>query len=139
LAALAAFIGVGFGAFGAHALRGRLSPESLTVFETGVRYQMYHAFALLIVAIALARFGGWSVRAAGWFFTLGIVVFSGSLYALALTGVRKSAPSRRLAVSRFLAGWAMLVLGCNRALARATIANPVAAARSGAGRPNPAD
>jgi uncharacterized membrane protein YgdD (TMEM256/DUF423 family) len=59
----------------------------LAVFETGVRYQMYHAFALLITALALARFDGWLLRTAGWLFTAGIVLFSGSLYALALSGV----------------------------------------------------
>src|SRR5215216_3249983 len=85
--ALAGFIGVGFGAFGAHALRSRLSQDMLAVFETGVRYQMYHAFAVLIVALATARLDGWLIRAAGWSFTTGIVLFSGSLYALALTGV----------------------------------------------------
>ena len=109
IGALAAFIGVAFGAFGAHALRGRLSPENLTIFETGVRYQMYHAFALFVVAIALDRFGGWSVRAAGWLFTLGIVVFSGSLYALALTGVRTFGAITPIGGLAFLAGWALLV------------------------------
>ena len=87
IGSVAALIGVGFGAFGAHGLRGRLSPEMLAVFETGVRYQMYHAFALLITALALARFDGWLLRTAGWLFTAGIVLFSGSLYALALSGV----------------------------------------------------
>ena len=109
IGALAAFIGVAFGAFGAHGLRGRLSAESLSVFETGVRYQMYHAFALFVVAIALDRFGGWSVRAAGWLFTFGIVVFSGSLYALALTGVRTFGAITPIGGLAFLAGWAMLV------------------------------
>src|SRR6266487_1493118 len=74
IGAVAAFIGVGFGAFGAHGLRGRLSPEMLAVFETAVRYQMYHAFALLITALALARFDGWLIRAAGWSFAAGIVL-----------------------------------------------------------------
>jgi uncharacterized membrane protein YgdD (TMEM256/DUF423 family) len=109
IGALAAFIGVAFGAFGAHGLRGRLTAESLNVFETGIRYQMYHAFALFVVAIALDRFGGWSVRAAGWLFTLGIVVFSGSLYALALTGVRTFGAITPIGGLAFLAGWAMLV------------------------------
>jgi uncharacterized membrane protein YgdD (TMEM256/DUF423 family) len=109
IGALAAFIGVAFGAFGAHGLRGRLSAESLNVFETGVRYQMYHAFALFVVAIALARFGGWSVRAAGWMFTFGIVIFSGSLYALALTGVRTFGAITPIGGLAFLAGWGLLV------------------------------
>ena len=108
IGALAAFIGVAFGAFGAHGLRGRLSPENLNVFETGVRYQMYHAFALFVVAIALTRFGGWSVRAAGWLFTVGIVVFSGSLYALALTGVRALGAVTPLGGVAFIAGWLAL-------------------------------
>src|SRR5499433_3037761 len=82
------FLGVVFGAFGAHALRSRLSAEMLTVFETAVRYQMYHTFAVLIVAAAIGRIGdaAWMVLA-GWFFVAGIVLFSGSLYALAFTGI----------------------------------------------------
>ena len=108
IGALAAFIGVAFGAFGAHGLRGRLSPESLNVFETGVRYQMYHAFAIFVVAIALTRFGGWSVRAAGWLFTLGIIVFSGSLYALALSGQRWLGAVTPLGGAAFIAGWIVL-------------------------------
>ena len=108
--ALAAFVGVAFGAFGAHALRSRLSPDMLTVFETGVRYQMYHAFAVLIVALATARFDGWLVRAAGWSFTLGIVLFSGSLYALALTGVTTLGMITPLGGLAFLVGWALLIV-----------------------------
>jgi uncharacterized membrane protein YgdD (TMEM256/DUF423 family) len=108
--ALAGFIGVAFGAFGAHGLRNRLSPEMLAVFETGVRYQMYHAFAVLIVALATTRFDGWLIRAAGWSFTLGIVLFSGSLYALALTGVTKLGIITPLGGLAFLAGWAFLLV-----------------------------
>ena len=108
IGALAAFIGDALGAFGAHGLRGRLSPESLNVFETGVRYQMYHAFGIFIVAIALTRFGGSMVRTAGWLFTLGIVVFSGSLYALALTGVRTFCAITPIGGLAFLGGWALL-------------------------------
>src|SRR6185436_9198383 len=107
--ALMGFVGVGLGAFGAHALRGRLSPDMLAVFETGVRYQMYHAFAVLVVAAAAARFDGWLVRAAGWAFTLGIVLFSGSLYALALTGATKLGIITPLGGLAFLVGWALLI------------------------------
>jgi uncharacterized membrane protein YgdD (TMEM256/DUF423 family) len=109
IGALAGFVGVGFGAFGAHALKGRLSPDMLAVFETGVRYQMYHAFAVLIVALAAARFDGWMVRAAGWAFTTGIVLFSGSLYALALTGVTVLGAITPLGGLAFLVGWALLI------------------------------
>jgi uncharacterized membrane protein YgdD (TMEM256/DUF423 family) len=108
--ALAGFIGVAFGAFGAHGLRGRLSPDMLTVFETGVRYQLYHAFAVLIVALAAARFDGWMIRAAGWAFTAGIVLFSGSLYALALTGATRLGAVTPIGGLAFLVGWALLVV-----------------------------
>jgi uncharacterized membrane protein YgdD (TMEM256/DUF423 family) len=107
--ALAAFIGVACGAFGAHGLRARLAPDMLAVFETGVRYQMYHSFAVLIVALAAARFDGWLIRAAGWAFIAGIVMFSGSLYALALTGVTKLGAITPLGGLAFLAGWALLI------------------------------
>jgi uncharacterized membrane protein YgdD (TMEM256/DUF423 family) len=107
--ALAGLIGVGFGAFGAHGLRARLSPEMLAVFETGVRYQMYHAFAILIVALALARLDVPLIRAAGWSFTAGIVLFSGSLYALALTGVTTLGAITPVGGVAFLIGWALLV------------------------------
>ena len=105
----AGFLGVALGAFAAHGLRGRLSAESLDVFETGARYQLYHALAILIVAIAAARFDGWGVRSAGWLFTLGIVLFSGSLYALALTGTRTFGAITPIGGLAFLAGWALLV------------------------------
>jgi uncharacterized membrane protein YgdD (TMEM256/DUF423 family) len=108
--ALAGFIGVAFGAFAAHALRSRLSPEMLGVFETGVRYQMYHAFAILIVALAAARLDGWLVRGAGWAFTAGIVLFSGSLYALALTGVTILGAITPVGGLAFLIGWLLLIV-----------------------------
>src|SRR5678809_882549 len=82
------FLGVAFGAFGAHALRSRLSADLLAVFETAVRYQMYHAFAILIVALAIGHIGeARLLTMAGWSFVAGVVLFSGSLYALALSGV----------------------------------------------------
>src|SRR5689334_1538034 len=109
IGALAGFLAVAFGAFGAHALRGRLSPEMLVVFETAVRYQMYHALAILAVGLVLARLGGWLFTAAGWLFTAGIVLFSGSLYALALTGVTTLGAITPLGGLAFLAGWACLI------------------------------
>ena len=105
---IAGFVAVAFGAFGAHALRNKLSVDMLAVFETGVRYQMFHALALLVTAIAIARFDGWVARAAGWCFLTGIVLFSGSLYALALTGVRTLGAITPLGGLAFLAGWALL-------------------------------
>jgi uncharacterized membrane protein YgdD (TMEM256/DUF423 family) len=110
LGALAGFIGVALGAFGAHGLRTRLSAEMLAVFETGVRYQMYHALAILIVALAAARLDGWLIRTAGWLFTVGIVLFSGSLYALALSGITILGAVTPIGGLAFLAGWACLAI-----------------------------
>jgi len=110
IGALAAFLAVAFGAFGAHALRARLSPEMLAVFETGVRYQMYHALALLLVAATIPRFGGWLVLTAGWLMIVGIILFSGSLYALALTGVTTLGAITPIGGLAFLGGWACLAV-----------------------------
>ncbi len=100
-----------FGAFGAHALKNRLSPEMLAVFETAVRYQMYHTFALLIVAAAIGRIGdaAWLVMA-GWFFFAGILLFSGSLYALAFTNVGMLGALTPVGGLLFLIGWACLII-----------------------------
>jgi len=108
--ALMGFIGVGLGAFGAHALRGRLSPEMLAVFETAVRYQMYHAIALLAVAAFMARAEGRAVMVAGWSFIAGILIFSGSLYALAMTGVTMLGAVTPIGGVAFLAGWIALAI-----------------------------
>ncbi len=108
ISALAGFIGVALGAFGAHGLRGRLTPEMLAVFETGVRYQLVHAVALLAVAGLMDRLGGRLIAAAGWLFLTGMVLFSGSLYLLALTGITILGAITPLGGLAFLAGWACL-------------------------------
>jgi uncharacterized membrane protein YgdD (TMEM256/DUF423 family) len=110
IGALAAFLAVAAGAFGAHALRSRLSSEMLAIFETGARYQMYHALALLLVDALMPRMGGWLVVSAGWLFTAGIVIFSGSLYVLALTGVTWLGAITPIGGLAFLAGWACLAI-----------------------------
>jgi uncharacterized membrane protein YgdD (TMEM256/DUF423 family) len=110
IGALLGFLGVALGAFGAHALRTRLSPDMLAVFETGVRYQMYHVFAILIVAAVIGSVGNARLLViAGWAFVAGIVLFSGSLYALALTGVRGLGAVTPFGGLLFLLGWAVLV------------------------------
>ena len=101
-------LGVALGAFAAHGLRSTLSSADLATFETGVRYQMYHAFALLAVAGAVARWEASTAVAAGWLFTAGIVLFSGSLYLLVLTGPRWLGAVTPLGGVAFLAGWALL-------------------------------
>lgn len=108
IAALAGFIGVALGAFGAHGLRSRLAPEMLAAFETGVRYQLYHALALLAIAALMDRLNGWLITTAAWLFVAGIVLFSGSLYLLALTGVTMLGAITPLGGLAFLAGWACL-------------------------------
>jgi uncharacterized membrane protein YgdD (TMEM256/DUF423 family) len=111
IGALCGLLGVAFGAFGAHALRSRLSPEMLTVFETAVRYQMYHTLALLLTAAAIGRIGDARLLVvAGWFFTAGIVLFSGSLYGLALTGVTGLGAITPIGGLAFLLGWASLII-----------------------------
>lgn len=106
LGAVNGFLAVAAGAFGAHALKQRLTPEALAVFETGARYQMYHALALLLVAALAAN--GRDLDASGWAFLAGIVLFSGSLYALALSGVKVLGAVTPLGGVAFLVGWALL-------------------------------
>jgi len=111
LGAVLGFLGVAFGAFGAHGLKNRLSPELLAVFETGVRYQMYHVFALLIVAAAIGHIGSARLLViSGWSFFAGILLFSGSLYALALTGVGMLGAVTPIGGVLFLIGWVSLAV-----------------------------
>ena len=113
LGAVLGFLAVGLGAFGAHGLRGRLSPDMLAVFETGVRYHMYHALALILTSLLMARMGGWLVNAAGWCFVGGILLFSGSLYALAISGVTMLGAITPIGGLAFLAGWACLAIAAS--------------------------
>ena len=124
LGAIFGFIGVALGAFGSHALRSKLTPDRVATFETGVRYQMWHALALFVVVIVEAwtpsggsssytlvadRGGAPLLFAAGWLFAGGIVLFSGSLYALALTGRRAWGAVTPFGGACLLLGWAMLL------------------------------
>lgn len=110
IGALAGVVGVALGAFGAHGLRSRLSPEMLAVFETGVRYQMYHALALVALGLLAPTMHGRLTTTAGWAFTLGILLFSGSLYALALSDIRVLGAVTPLGGVAFLIGWACLAI-----------------------------
>ncbi|HET7825208.1 MAG TPA: DUF423 domain-containing protein [Anaeromyxobacter sp.] len=113
-AAISAAISVAAGAFGAHALKARLSPEHLAVFETGARYEMYHAIGLALAAWAAARFSGAPAAWAGALFIAGTVLFSGSLYALALTGVRALGVVTPFGGVAFIAGWIALAISALR-------------------------
>jgi uncharacterized membrane protein YgdD (TMEM256/DUF423 family) len=108
------FLAVALGAFGAHGLRQRLSPEMLAIFETGVRYHVYHALALLAVAWVADKNPESFANAAGWAFTLGIVVFSGSLYILSISGIRWLGAVTPLGGVALLVGWVLLFLAAAR-------------------------
>ena len=101
LGALNAAIAVGAGAFAAHGLRERLAPKALEVFETGARYHMYHALAMILAGVLMAR-------GPGWVFQAGIVLFSGSLYALALSDVKALGAITPIGGLAFLVGWVWL-------------------------------
>jgi uncharacterized membrane protein YgdD (TMEM256/DUF423 family) len=114
LGALSGFLAVAAGAFGAHALRDRLSAEMLQVFQTGVMYQMYHALALVGLGILLSRYsieGSTWLSASGWLFVAGTLLFSGSLYLLSLSGTTWLGAITPLGGLAFLAGWAALAIG----------------------------
>jgi uncharacterized membrane protein YgdD (TMEM256/DUF423 family) len=101
--ALNGLLSVAAGAFGAHALKERLDDRSLEIFETAARYQMFHALAMVLCGVLATR-----ATAAGWTFQVGIVIFSGSLYALALTGVKGLGAITPIGGLAFLVGWALL-------------------------------
>jgi uncharacterized membrane protein YgdD (TMEM256/DUF423 family) len=103
-----AFLAVTFGAFGSHSLKAILAPDMLAVFETGVRYQMYHALALLVVGWTVHQYPQASFHVAGWLFVAGILLFSGSLYVLVLSGVRWLGAITPLGGVLFLVGWGVL-------------------------------
>jgi len=114
LGALLGLTGVALGAFGAHALEGRLSAGDLEIFETGVRYQMYHALALLVVAWAATRWPGGGTAIAGWAFFAGVLIFSGSLYLLVLTNTRWLGAVTPIGGVSLIVGWAALAWGVLR-------------------------
>lgn len=117
IGALSGFLAVAAGAFGAHALRARLAPEMIDVFQTGVTYEMYHALALVAVGILLARFsseGSVWLSSAGWLFIAGSILFSGSLYLLAVTGTTWLGAITPLGGVAFLLGWLALAIGVVR-------------------------
>jgi uncharacterized membrane protein YgdD (TMEM256/DUF423 family) len=110
LGALSGAVAVAAGAFGAHALRDRVEPRLLEVFETAARYQMYHALGLLVIGLAATQWPGRLLQSAGWLFVAGTLFFSGSLYAMTFTGVRALGAITPIGGVCFIAGWACLAL-----------------------------
>lgn len=108
-------LGVGLGAFGAHALKVRLGADLLAVWKTAVEYQMYHALALIGVGLLLRQFGASAVlQAAGLCFALGVLLFSGSLYALCLSGVRVLGAVTPFGGALMIVGWTLLLVAALR-------------------------
>lgn len=114
LAAFSGFTSVALGAFAAHGLRQQLSAEYLAVFQTGVQYQQLHTLALLAVALLLQRQAGRLLIISGGFFVVGMLLFSGSLYALTLTGIGKLGIITPFGGVAFLLGWLLLGLSAWR-------------------------
>ncbi|MBS9390542.1 MAG: DUF423 domain-containing protein [Dolichospermum sp. WA123] len=112
IAAIFGGLSVAGGAFGAHALREKISERSLEIFDTGARYQMYHALALLLVAMLMSRLENppTTLLVSGWLFIIGVVVFSGSLYALSLTGIKSLGAVAPLGGLALILGWAALAV-----------------------------
>ena len=117
VAAVNGFLAVATGAFAAHGLQGRIDAHALTVFETGSRYQMYHALAIGLAALAARGTAASAANMAAIFFLAGIVLFSGSLYALALTGIRGLGIVTPLGGVSFLVGWAALAWAASKRIA----------------------
>ncbi|MBS9387044.1 DUF423 domain-containing protein [Dolichospermum sp. UHCC 0352] len=112
IAAIFGGLSVAGGAFGAHALREKISERSLEIFDTGARYQMYHALALLLVAMLMSRLENppTTLLVSGWLFIIGVVIFSGSLYALSLTGIKSLGAVAPLGGLALILGWAALAV-----------------------------
>lgn len=116
LGAVACMLAVLLGAFGAHALRAKLSPDLLGIYQTAVQYHFWHALGLLAIGLLAAQLpASLSLRWAGWLMVAGIVLFSGSLYLLATTGVRWLGAVTPLGGTAFIAGWALLAIAIARA------------------------
>lgn len=105
LGSVFAFLSVAFGAFGAHGLEGKLEPRMLTIWETAARYQMYHSLALIGLGIWATQNTASSTSVSGYSFVAGILLFSGSLYALALTGVKVLGAITPLGGMAFMIAW----------------------------------
>ncbi|MFN5592128.1 MAG: DUF423 domain-containing protein, partial [Aphanizomenon sp.] len=110
IAAIFGGLSVAGGAFGAHALREKISDRFLEIFETAARYQMYHALALLLVAILISRWENPPIilLVSGWLFIIGVVIFSGSLYTLSLTGIKSWGAVAPLGGLALMIGWGAL-------------------------------
>jgi uncharacterized membrane protein YgdD (TMEM256/DUF423 family) len=111
LGSLSSFLAVALGAFAAHSLKEKLPPDMLAVFEVGVRYHLYHSLALFVVAWISSQFPGTNIPVAGWFFVAGMILFSGSLYLMSVTGMKWLGMITPLGGLCFLGGWVWIAYG----------------------------
>ena len=111
LSGLLGFLAVAGGAFGAHYLKYRLAPESLTIFEVAIRYQLYHVLALIGVVALMSFSPSIWFNLSGWFFIIGTIIFSGSLYALIISGIKTWGPVTPIGGIILLLGWLSIMLG----------------------------
>lgn len=117
LGSINAFIAVGLGAFGAHGLKAKLSPDMLEIFQTAVKYHLLHALGLILVGLIIHTISSSLLNIwAGWLIFIGIIIFSGSLYALSISGVRAWGAVTPLGGLCFLAGWLLLAIGSFKGL-----------------------
>lgn len=114
LGAGGAFLGVALGAFGAHALKAAMGPELTATFESAVRYQMYHSLALVLLGVLVTKANHRNLFVAGWLFVWGTILFSGSLYVLALTPATWLGIVTPMGGTLFLAGWVFLIVGVTK-------------------------
>lgn len=108
---LSAALGVAFGAFGAHALKARLPVEDLAIYETAVRYQMYHALGLLAVGFVASKIDSGIIKSSGWLLIFGSLIFSGTLYTLVLTGIRVLGAVTPIGGLALIVAWILLAIG----------------------------
>ena len=114
--AISGLLSVATGAFGAHGLKKRLTEDMLSIFETGCRYQMYHALALVLIGVLARHRPSGALTAAGWSMIIGTLVFSGSLYALSTSGIRWLGAITPIGGLAFLVGWGLLAYAAIKTL-----------------------
>lgn len=115
LGALNGFLSVALGAFGAHVLEGRISDHYISTWQTGVQYEMFHAAALLVVGILISKFPSSSLLSwSGWLFLIGIILFSGSLYVLSVTGIKVFGAITPIGGVSFLVAWMLLMVAASK-------------------------
>lgn len=111
LGAISAFLSVGLGAFGAHAIKQTIAAELLAIYQTAVDYQFFHSLGLILIGLVYQQLPTKLIKSAGWLIVFGIIVFSGSLYILSLTGIRWLGAITPIGGTAFILAWFLLAIG----------------------------